>query len=165
MAGQFLPEADQTPTVELERAKLQAPVRYLGSAACVRCHASAAKVWQGTGHAHAQATLAKAGEANSLDCLQCHTVGLYEPTGYDPDEPRAELSAVGCESCHGPGSQHVAAAELAKLERGKWPAPPAGWSGARYSIARGDQALCLKCHDHYNSPHFNPAAYWAKIKH
>jgi hypothetical protein len=166
MAGQFMPEGQQELTPELLAAKLRAPVRYLGSESCTRCHAPAVKVWQASKHAHALDTLVKHNEGNSLDCLQCHTVGLYEPTGYSPDEPNPKLGAVGCESCHGPGSHHSSAAELAKLQGGKWPAlSEADAKLGRYATIRSDASSCLKCHDKYNSPKFEFGTYWAKTKH
>jgi hypothetical protein len=169
MEGQFLPEGQQTLTAEQLTKVLQAPARYKGSAACIQCHAAAGQTWKASVHAGALDTLTAHQEENNLDCLQCHTVGLYEPSGYDPNDtrtaPHDALGAVGCESCHGPGSQHVAAAQLAKLQDGAWPKPDEHWNGEQYSIVRSSLTDCLKCHDSYNSPKFNAQGYWAKIKH
>jgi hypothetical protein len=166
MSGQFMPEGQQELTPELLQAKLKAPLRYLGSESCAKCHAAAVEVWHASKHAQALGTLVKHNEANNLDCLQCHTVGLYEPSGYSPDEPDPKLGAVGCENCHGPGSHHTAAAELAKLQGGNWP-QPSGAAGklGNYATRRGDGNGCITCHDPYNSPKFEFAKYWAKVRH
>jgi hypothetical protein len=52
---------------------------------------------------------------------------------------------VGCESCHGPSSAHVADNET------KTP-----WQAAE---------SCRTCHDHENSPEFEYAPYWEQIFH
>jgi hypothetical protein len=49
------------------------------------------------------------------DCLACHTVGFGRAGGYavpDPNDKKAvnlakSREGVGCESCHGPGSEYV----------------------------------------------------------
>lgn len=165
MAGQFLPEDQQVPDPKLLRVKLGLPASYTGSAACASCHAEADKIWQASVHSHALRTLEEHAEQQNMDCLQCHVVGLYERGGFNPDEPLTQLSAVGCENCHGPGSQHIAAAKLAELEGGQWPVPAEQWQGAKYSIERSSLPNCIKCHDSYNSPKFEPQSYWEKIAH
>jgi hypothetical protein len=167
MSEGLLPEDQQRPSRETLLARLDQPLHYLGSDSCAKCHSEAQTAWQASKHSHALATLAQHGEANNLDCLQCHTVGLYERGGFDPNSVKAALGAVGCENCHGPASQHAAAARLAELDKGSWPAAATGASTApgRYRIVRGDTALCLKCHDSYNSPKFEAGTYWARIRH
>ena len=81
------------------------PGRNVGAAACAECHPEATEHWQASEHAAARDSLA--GETSSADpaCLVCHsTVG-------DPGEagPTFLDEGVGCEMCHGPGEQHVAA--------------------------------------------------------
>jgi len=73
-----------------------------------------------------------AGEANKpYDCGPCHTTG-YNPEGHQDDLPGligtwAE-PGIGCERCHGPGSQHVANPR-----------------GVSLKVER-DGALCGECH-------------------
>ncbi len=55
-------------------------------------------------------TLSKAGESSNADCLTCHTTAYGRPGGFpaaEAAESHADLARVGCESCHGPGSEHV----------------------------------------------------------
>jgi hypothetical protein len=169
MQPQFMPPDQQQLTPRELKQRFSQPAELVGSGACLSCHAAAAKVWTASGHAHALDTLTAHQAENSVDCLQCHTVGLYIAPGYDPNDmstvPREKFGAVGCESCHGPGSQHVAAAKLAKLTNTPWEQPDPLWNGERYSIERGTLKGCTGCHDSYNSPKFEAQAYWAKIKH
>ncbi|MEW5850189.1 MAG: multiheme c-type cytochrome [Myxococcota bacterium] len=105
--------------------------RYVGTAACVDCHAEAADFWkkavikdaaraakyarvpghpnpQGEiGHARAWRTLEEAKATGNRDCIACHTVGFEQPGGFCKTSEASKWAAVGCESCHGPGSAHV----------------------------------------------------------
>jgi predicted CXXCH cytochrome family protein len=77
---------------------------------CGNCHIGPQKQWEGTAHASAWAGLQASGQAQAT-CEGCHTVNAlgnvavgdagYTSTG----EVRYE--DVQCESCHGPGLQHV----------------------------------------------------------
>ena len=81
---------------------------YVGSAACKSCHAGAHEVWEKSGHAHAFETLVKTGSDADPHCISCHTVGFGKPAGYRRPMGSTSLVDVGCESCHGPASEHVA---------------------------------------------------------
>ncbi len=85
----------------------------VGSLACQSCHAAEFETWSQSPHAHATATLAEQGKAGLADCLRCHTTGMGRPGGFRAPAPGSaapagDLASVGCESCHGPGSAHVA---------------------------------------------------------
>ena len=55
------------------------------------------------------------------------------------------LRGVGCESCHGPSAGHVRDPKV------------------RTPFAARDQ--CVTCHDRENSPAFEYAGFWEKIRH
>ncbi|MCH7471776.1 hypothetical protein IIA79_02360 [bacterium] len=129
---------------------------YAGSESCQACHAEAYAAWAGSAHSHAYEVLVERQEAMTLDCLECHSVGLAEPGGFDPTRPEQSLAAVGCESCHGPGQQHIL------LFAGK---KKAGELQDDLKIMRGDLASCQSCHDDYNSPAFEQESYWQRIDH
>lgn len=80
----------------------------LGSDACLSCHQEEGKSWAKSAHASAKKTLRKKGSGGDPDCLTCHSVQR-------PKDAKSDASVhffpggVGCESCHGPGQQHVAA--------------------------------------------------------
>jgi hypothetical protein len=143
-------------------------MEYAGAKTCLPCHKDAYRVWLATKHQTAFQTLQLKGEQGSLDCLKCHTVGLLEPTGFDPLDPRDKVAGVGCENCHGPGSRHNALMEAAKAA-GKLPKHPAEKQDAakvlqELAIQQGSTDNCVKCHDPYNSPKFEKS-WWDKIKH
>nr|ADI22000.1 hypothetical protein [uncultured myxobacterium HF0200_01L06] len=121
---------------------------FVGSDACKSCHASEYATWSEQPHAHAGQTLTKAGKADDINCLRCHTTG-YDRTGGFPAESslreHPDLARVGCESCHGPGGDHIA--------------PDARRIGTIVSL--GDKCdscvilqICGSCHDDANDPGF-----------
>jgi hypothetical protein len=141
MSGEFLPTEKEN-------------YDYVGADACAACHSDAYQVWLKSRHCGALTSLVEKNEQETLDCLQCHTVALLAPGGYDPLEPRGAVGAVSCESCHGPGRAHV---EL--LMKG---APP---KRGDLKINRSTTADCAKCHDDFNSPGFALPGYWEIIQH
>jgi hypothetical protein len=121
---------------------------YVGSEACRSCHAAEFESWQSHRHARATETLAGAGKASDAACLRCHTTGFGSPGGFPRDgaaAAHADLARVGCESCHGPGGDHVkeGAARVGTI------------------LALGDKCdscvilqICGSCHDEANDPGF-----------
>lgn len=97
--------ADRTPQ-KLEAGK----AGYVGVDACSDCHSEEREVWDKTKHAHAYETLVKDLKEYNLDCVGCHVTGYSKPGGstVTHNEP---LRGVQCETCHGPGSLHMAAPE------------------------------------------------------
>lgn len=104
--------------------------KYVGSNSCKKCHSAVQhKSWAKTKMGKAFETL-KPGAAKEMKekhhvdptkdytqdatCLKCHTTGFGEAGGYvipDPEDKKAvrkakRLEGVGCESCHGPGSEY-----------------------------------------------------------
>jgi len=47
------------------------------------------------------------GSDRDPECVICHVVGMDRETGYINEERTPHLKDVGCESCHGPGSEHI----------------------------------------------------------
>ena len=80
---------------------------YVGSASCQTCHPKAHAVWEKSGHAHAFDTLVKLNSDADPHCIACHTVGFGRESGYRRPLGGESLVDVGCESCHGPGSEHL----------------------------------------------------------
>lgn len=50
---------------------------------CLECHKPQVEFWQGTAHSIAYLTLIKAKEENNLTCIECHSVGLNSPHGFN----------------------------------------------------------------------------------
>ena len=125
---------------------------YAGTQSCVQCHPGAAKVWRESGHARAFATLTAFQADADPNCISCHTVGFGTATGYRRDVGAGSpFTNVGCESCHGPGGEHV------KLRS----------SGGEVDVhfrpvGVGD---CQKCHHGEFSRPFDYATFWPNIAH
>jgi hypothetical protein len=109
---------------------------YVGSEACKSCHEPAYTWWRSTKHGRAYNTLVERNKQFDLSCVGCHVVGYNEPGGSTVTHVE-NLKDVGCESCHGPSSQHVEKPELAGL------------------VARDTpETVCATCHNHEHSPRF-----------
>ncbi|MHB8865731.1 MAG: multiheme c-type cytochrome, partial [Pirellulaceae bacterium] len=76
---------------------------------CASCHFEQFMQWKGTPHGTAFSLLTKKYEKDPK-CLECHTTGYGEKTGYGAVNDES-LQNVGCEVCHGPGSKHEEAAK------------------------------------------------------
>ena len=90
---------------------------HVGSESCKSCHSEAYAWWKTSDHATAMQSLSSAHEASTMatpsndpTCVRCHA----SPTmhGREPSDALADYrtqEGVGCESCHGPGGEHVKA--------------------------------------------------------
>jgi hypothetical protein len=133
---------------------------YIGVKKCKMCHTkdNVYKVWEKTKHAIAFKTLSgdqakklDKGKNASLDakCVACHVASSATKATYD--------DGVACESCHGPGSEHMKLIMKDK-EKGK---------AALKAIKAGDSKVCEKCHNK-QSPTFKGFDYnkdWKLIVH
>ena len=138
LAGDGGPKRDLLPTQG----------EYVGSNACQSCHPAEFETWEKSAHGHAVATLEAQGKAGEPECLQCHTTAYAKPGGFPADaavSAHPDLARVGCESCHGPGSEHI------------------GESARRVGtiLSLGDKCdscvilkICGTCHDDANDPGF-----------
>ena len=116
---------------------------FLTERVCSKCHADVWEAVKASSHQMAHASLRKKGQGYNPECLVCHVVGYEYRNGYDDVPPYNKLSNVQCEACHGYGSAHSRDGRMLELAR----------------------ASCVECHDEENSPHFEFATYWEKIKH
>ncbi|AHF93033.1 cytochrome C [Opitutaceae bacterium TAV5] len=130
---------------------VRAAATYTGSAACITCHPSAGEAWKRSLHAHAFETLVRRDADADPSCIGCHTVGFGTPSGYNRLLRQPEFTAVGCESCHGPGSRHVAQRQFG------------GPATFRFRpLATGD---CMKCHHGEFSRPFDWDTFWPLVRH
>lgn len=144
------------------------PVRYVGSESCQKCHKKAYAIWKKTPHSHAYQTLVDAtGPSNrhyDPECIVCHTVGFGQQSGFITAERTPLLKDVGCESCHGPASVHVANPYDPEWHKriNPWKYLPAA------NRAAATDQFCQKCHDQDNDVTWIHNAFpkkWAKIEH
>ncbi len=110
---------------------------YIGSQACQECHQKEFTQWSHSSHATAFNTLRVVGREYYPECITCHVTGLGYESGYQVgNAERAHLVDVGCETCHGPGKQHVYT-PLKENIRGQVP-----------------EKVCMECHTPEHSPGF-----------
>jgi hypothetical protein len=134
----------------------QSKAKYVGANACKACHltpksGAAFKIWQESAHAKAFATLAtpaakeiaqKKGITDPQKdqaCLKCHDTAAgvaaaqLAPT-FKPGE------GVGCEACHGPGSEYKSMQVMKDIDAGKT-------KGETLGLVKPDEKACTKCHN------------------
>lgn len=119
--------------------------RIAGNDACIACHRNDCETWKTSHHAQAWKTIQDKGFHVDSECQRCHTTGFALPGGFASVSRSSTLTAVGCESCHGPSLAHAREPK----ERTTF-------------NARNE---CTRCHDRENSPKFEFDLYWPKIKH
>jgi len=140
------------PSVLLSQSKF----KYVGAKACAPCHlapktGAAYKVWQASKHAGAFATLAtpaaqeiakKKGIADaqkSEACLKCHDTAAGVAAARLATTFKAG-EGVGCEACHGPGSDYKTMQVMKEIDSGKT-------KGESVGLMKGDEKLCVTCHN------------------
>jgi hypothetical protein len=107
---------------------------FLGTEVCIRCHAVQGEQWRTTPHARAYQTLVDKKKDSTPECVTCHVVGFQQAGGFFSHEATPAMENVGCENCHGKGSEHDV------------------WSKSRRNIP---SSTCLSCHDATTSPEFD----------
>lgn len=154
----------------------QSKFKYVGANACKACHLTpkqgeAFKIWQNSAHAKAMATLATpaaleiakkkgiADPAKDPACVKCHDTAAGVPaaqlaTSFKPGE------GVGCEACHGPGSEYRVLQVMKDIDAGKI-------KGETVGLVMGNEKTCLKCHNSESPTYksFNFAEAQKKIAH
>jgi hypothetical protein len=117
---------------------------YTGTESCTECHEDAATFWKKTVHATAWKTLVDRGQQFDLDCIGCHVTGWEKPGGSNLGH-NDKLRDVQCETCHGPGSIHVA-------QRGTE-------EPAAVKLAPAEDLCATQCHTREHSDTFQYEAY------
>ncbi|MFH1278861.1 MAG: multiheme c-type cytochrome [Candidatus Eisenbacteria bacterium] len=125
--------------------------KFLGAEACGECHTPELRDWKGGGHAHALESLVETGRDFDPTCLKCHVTGYGLFNGFHSYEKTPTMINVQCESCHGPGSDHV------RWARGEDVSDSDLEPGLKYLFAAIEDR-CLDCHDSENDPDFDFAA-------
>ncbi|HUT53670.1 MAG TPA: cytochrome c family protein [bacterium] len=159
--------------------------KYVGAEKCKNCHSSAAKGdqygnWKKEKHAVAVETLStdkakEAGKAKGVadpatdpKCLKCHVTAYSEPAGmkdpkFDPKQ------GVQCESCHGPGGNHVKARLMAAANEEEGDVFGGGGDDKPKQIPAGeinakpDAKVCTTCHNS-ESPSYKEFKYDEFVK-
>ncbi len=130
-------------------------LEYTGSESCQLCHDYEYQKWSeaalrepgSQAHADAYATLEQVGSQFDPECVVCHVVGMEYESGFVSEEKTGHLKNVGCENCHGPGSEHIRTAGAAETTEPK--------------------SVCLDCHTPEHSGDYagNERSFLEKIIH
>jgi len=94
-------------------------LKYAGSKSCMACHDYVYKTWGTKAHARAFATLERVGSNYDPECVVCHVVGMNYESGFITQEKTPQMKDVGCENCHGPGSEHIKTMGMTALTKPK----------------------------------------------
>jgi hypothetical protein len=148
---------------EYPRFVLPDNLEYVGSRSCKLCHDYEYGKWMtsqqvfipglprqaaaDSRHADAFATLEKVGSHYDPECVVCHVVGMQYYSGFVSPAKTPDLKDVGCENCHGPGSEHIRS--LGAVE------------------TAGPMSTCTDCHTPERSAEYsaNKEQYFEKIIH
>lgn len=134
---------------------------FVGTNQCTKCHAAEHDFWKQTEHAGAIETLEKRHKKFDPNCIKCHVVGYQKPGGSalgklkypftkNDQKHTKNLEDVGCETCHGPGSNHFT--------------KPIGSDGKPRGIRAGvNEKTCKQCHVKEHSPDFEFESYVEQI--
>lgn len=139
--------ADRVPGVK-------PPATYVGSQTCAACHAKTYNTWSNTRHAHAFDTLVRRDSDADPSCIACHVTGFGEPGGYRRSMKADQLVNVGCESCHGPASAHIA--ERSRALSGQ---------PVLVKMRAVGAGQCIQCHHGEFSRPFQYEEFWPAIAH
>ncbi len=145
--------------------------KFVGSDKCGSCHKGPTmgyqnSLWRMSGHARAYARLATPrafqiakeqglqGEPQRLDtCLKCHTTGHGEPASR-MTETFVKEQGIGCESCHGPGSDYSDEAAMRDKR-----------TAASLGLKPVTAQTCSPCHQNGHGKSFNFSEAKLKIAH
>ncbi len=122
-------------------------LEYTGSESCKTCHEYEYEKWSQKAHARAYATLERVGSQLDPECVTCHVVGMEYESGFVSEQKTGHMKNVGCENCHGPGSEHIRTAGNTAL--------------------KGPKSGCIDCHtpDHSGGYAGNEGDFLEKIVH
>ena len=94
-------------------------LEYAGSKSCKPCHGYEYENWSSKAHARAFSTLEQVNSQFDPECVVCHVIGMDYESGFITQQDTGHLINVGCENCHGPGSEHILTAGATMLTEPK----------------------------------------------
>jgi len=135
-------------------AQAKPEARYVGVQVCKACHQGQYETWSKTRHNFDFSkypfygkTINKYTFAKGY-CASCHVTGVDKAGGYDRKKPwnqQQSMLRIQCETCHGPGSRHVAASSVEERK-------------ASINRKPDPAATCQGCHvTHYGKFPIGPA--------
>ncbi|MBW8035466.1 MAG: hypothetical protein FVQ79_07505 [Planctomycetes bacterium] len=144
---------DDNYLAKVSKVPLPGGLKYAGSDKCHGCHEYNNEKWSNLKHAHAYQTLVDVTSQYDPECIKCHVVGFGYESGFSDENSSKGLRNVGCETCHGPRSQHIEDALNDDISTKK--AEPVA------------VVSCIECHTSEHSPDYQTdvRGYWGKIVH
>lgn len=138
---------------------------YAGENFCHDCHGSLGLETEARmTHGVAFSRLSVEDQQNP-DCIQCHSTGYGQPTGFRSFDLDPHLATIGCEACHGPAATHV---REKSIEAGVYDADSALPPDNPVDIPfTGDvpEEICLRCHTEEWSPDFDYDTWVVRVNH
>ncbi|MEO0283779.1 MAG: cytochrome c family protein [candidate division WOR-3 bacterium] len=114
------------------------------SSACKNCHIQEYLKWKNTKHSKAIDVLISLKKERDFKCLSCHTTGYGKVGGFQSMESSKELANIHCSECHYVDLRNHLSDKKAITYK---------------------EENCRKCHNQDQSPDFEYAKYWEKIRH
>lgn len=161
----------QLGNVAWTQEKPDAKLEYVGSKQCKFCHNKPERgeqfsAWKSNRHSHAFETLStheaarfakirgmSTAPSESATCLKCHVTGYDVRTQTYPKKIAIE-DGIQCETCHGPGSAHVADGKILRMDKD-------AIIDVSANIKMPDEQLCVSCHNP-ESPPWDPKKFTTK---
>lgn len=143
-------------------------LEYVGSKKCKFCHNKPHEgeqytVWKSNRHSRAFEVLfsreslkfarsrgLRTPPSESAACLKCHVTGYDLTTRTHPNQLAIE-DGVQCESCHGPGSAHMADGKILRMNKD-------AVVDLSANIILAESSICVTCHNP-ESPPWDPEKY------
>jgi hypothetical protein len=135
---------------------------------CGNCHVLHQADWFQTAHARAYADLSASTAATDA-CFTCHTVSdrgnaLGGPAGWDAVQDTS-YHDVQCESCHGPGYDHVQAPDAPSSANNPPLAHVAVFGAGGVADSASVAQSCAACHNQNSGPGVRAYEEWAASGH
>lgn len=130
---------------EAEKTRFPGGGFFVGAEKCIECHESAFAVWEKSAHAKAYLPVRQHRREYDISCLNCHATGFGYIGGFRDGEQTPQFANVGCEECHGAGSDHLV--------------------NNYQDYGKVTEAKCRSCHDAESSPQFDYEAAQKAIQH
>ena len=131
---------------------------------CGNCHVEKQATWKFTKHASAYEDLVRVVPAAPAACKNCHTVSQLgnavpddSPAGFAKVADNA-YHDVQCESCHGPGFDHVQSPSLSNI-------PLARVNVSPDTVAAVTSPTCAACHNRQGGPAPSFVEEWSQSGH
>ena len=138
--------AQELPAQELplsESGTTKPANRYVGTTKCGACHFAQFKDWRSSAHGQSFEILPLK-YRNDESCLKCHMDQHSRQMVTSLESPGQSMTGVSCESCHGPGGDHVQYG-LSFIGRGR-ELTEESLTIMRSKIKRMSLERCVTCH-------------------